>query len=31
VFLEQVIHNNAGQTSLLLVSDPLDFVASSSA
>ena len=31
VFLEQVIHNNAGQTSLLLVSDPQDFVASSSA
>jgi DNA polymerase III epsilon subunit-like protein len=31
VFLEQVIHNNAGQTSLLLESDPLDFVASSSA
>jgi DNA polymerase III epsilon subunit-like protein len=28
VFLEQVIHNNAGQTSLLLVSDPQDFVGS---
>lgn len=31
VFLEQVIYNNAGQTSLLLVSDPQDFVESKSA
>ena len=28
VFLEQVVHNNAGQTSFLLESNPLDFVES---
>jgi DNA polymerase III epsilon subunit-like protein len=28
VFLEQVVHNNAGQASLDLISDPVDFVAS---
>jgi DNA polymerase III epsilon subunit-like protein len=28
VFLEQVVHNNAGQTSLDLFSDPVDFVQS---
>ena len=28
VFLEQVVHNNAGQASLNLISDPVDFVAS---
>ncbi len=26
VFIEQVVHNNAGQASLLLISDPVDFV-----
>ena len=26
VFIEQVVHNNAGQASLLLLSDPVDFV-----
>jgi DNA polymerase III epsilon subunit-like protein len=31
VFLEQVIHNNAGQTSFLLVSDPRDYAESKSA
>jgi DNA polymerase III epsilon subunit-like protein len=28
VFIEQVVHNNAGQASLLLISDPVDFVES---
>jgi DNA polymerase III epsilon subunit-like protein len=28
VFIEQVVHNNAGQASLLLLSDPVDFVES---
>jgi DNA polymerase III epsilon subunit-like protein len=28
VFLEQVVHNNAGQASLDLISDPVEFVAS---
>jgi len=26
VFIEQVVHNNEGQASLLLISDPIDFV-----